>query len=227
MQPVFGLSLFSSSAKILRWCLIPFVCPSPALSLRRRRAAWAQWWCPTSSPPPCAACPLSQPIPLLPQASPAAPHPQMDHPAFPPKSQCLHPLLLSFVYLSPCLVFQLVFLCCFHYETAYFKRLFLSAQIRSAVCLSDHASLMSTSRYSQAVPCCPVPAIAGRLLWRRTTGLLGRTGKSGVWANPRFYWRDRQTLKRYKLMCTSYFYINVTLFSSLSKIYYAFTKVNV
>lgn len=165
------LSLCSSRAKISQWSLIPFVCPSPAPSLRRRRAAWALWWCPTSCPPPCIACPPSPPPP---RASPAAPRPLMDSPACHPKSQSLHPLRGFFAF------------------TVYFKPLFcIWLNEKLFVFLDVHLS-----DYVHAAPCCPVPATAGPRFCpaqRKTTGFLERTGRTGVWANRRSYWRGRLT----------------------------------
>lgn len=164
------------------------MCPSPALSLRGRRVAWALW-CPTSCPPPCVACPLSQPSPTPPRASPAAPLPQMDPPAFPPKSQSPHPLPAPFVSPFPCLVVCDVVLPSLQ-RLPSLNTDFVFAQIQSTVCLYDCTSFcisFSAPDYPQAVPC-PVPAIAGPRFCparRKTTGLRERTGRSGVSANPR------------------------------------------
>lgn len=82
--------------------------------------------------------------------------------------------------------------------------------------LFPHPTPHPPPQYSQAVPCYPVPVIAGPRFCpapRRTTGLLERTGKSGVWANPRSYWRGSQMQMRWGLMFSSYFYIYGLLFS--------------
>lgn len=164
-----------------QWCLIPFVCPSPALSPSRRRVAWARWWCPTSCPPPCVACPLSQPSPTPPLASPVALLPQTGPPAFPPKSQSQHPCAAYFIYLSilsrHCLLLKWILFSLFGKKSA------------------PSVHLILYLLHSQTVPCCPVPAIAGRLFCpaqMKTIGLLERTERSGMWANPRTSLRGSQ-----------------------------------
>lgn len=201
MWPVFCLSLCSSPANIPRWRLIPFVYPSPALSLRRRRVAWAQWWCPTSCPPPCAACPLSQPSPTPPQASPAAPRPPTGPPAFPPRSQSLH-LFYVFVF---------VFLSCLYHGDRSLQTLILSVLKSKALLVWLYVPI-STSDCSHAVPCCPVPPIAGPLFCpaqKRTIGSPEKTGRNGAWANPRSYWSDSQTQMRYNFNVQQLFFIHI------------------
>uniref|UniRef100_A0A4W6F590 Dedicator of cytokinesis 5 n=1 Tax=Lates calcarifer TaxID=8187 RepID=A0A4W6F590_LATCA len=91
-------------------------------------------------------------------------------------------LFLPFPLLS---AFEFVFPCCLHCRDCSFQTMILSL-LKSLfvflICTSLYFSV-STSDDSQAVPCCPVPAIAGPPFCpaqRRTTGLLGRTGRSGA-----------------------------------------------